>query len=181
VSVEDTQEIRKTLGRAFKLKSDDSNLFVSNVELVSNELVEWVHESRSEELVKYAFTKSQGIRIFKADKNEEERITFGVVLEPEEIDAQKDTVSIEEIEQAAYRFMEDFGNLGLQHSEIINGRTVLLESYIAPVDFEVGTEKVKAGSWLMKLRIVDEDLWEEIKSGAITGYSIGGSAIRKPV
>jgi DNA adenine methylase len=97
------------------------------------------------------------------------------------VDAQGDTISSEEIRQAAHKFMEDFGNLGLQHKTIVNGKLKLLESFIAPVDFDVDGESVKQGTWLMAERVVDDELWTAIRKGEITGFSIGGSAIRRKV
>lgn len=114
-------------------------------------------------------------------KSADERIIFGIVLEPDTVDAQGDTISTDEIRQAAHKFMEDFGQLGLQHREIVNGKLKLLESFIAPVDFDVDGQSVKKGTWLMAERVVDDTLWVAIKKGDITGYSIGGSAVRRKI
>jgi hypothetical protein len=110
----------------------------------------------------------------------EERFVFGVVLEPDVVDTQGDTYSAEEVRKAAHRFMELHGNLGQQHDAIVTGKLVILESYVAPVDFAVGTEAIKAGTWLLAIRVKDDGLWESIKAGGFTGFSIGGSAIRTP-
>ncbi len=48
--------------------------------------------------------------------------------------------------------------------------------WVAPVALKVGKTMVKAGTWLMTVRIVDDKLWRKIKSGEITGFSIGGVA-----
>lgn len=177
----DTPEVRKAIGGpCFRLLSRDDLVFATNAELAPDALVEWVQEDRIAEVLKSTFAEGRQIRLIKADE-EEERIVFGVVLEPNEVDAQNDTISEEEIRQAAHKFMEDFGNLGLQHKEIVNGKLVLLETFIAPVPFEVNGEKVKKGSWLFKERVVDNALWAAVKKGDFTGFSIGGSAIRKPI
>lgn len=178
IAAKDSAEIRKAIaGPCFRLWSDENVVFVTNAEIVDRTSVEWVQLSRAEELVKFAFSKGREIKIAKAT---EERIVFGIVLEPDGVDAQEDTISKNEIRQAAHKFMEDFGNLGLQHNEIVNGRLKLLETFIAPVDFKVAGQLVKEGSWLMKERVVDDELWAAIKAGEITGFSIGGSAIRRP-
>ncbi len=177
----DTAEVRKAIGGpCFRLMSRDDLVFATNADLDPGAVVEWVQEDRISEVLKATFAKGREIRLIKADELEE-RIVFGVVLEPNEIDAQNDTISEEEIRQAAHKFMENFGNLGLQHKEIVNGKLVLLESFIAPVPFEVEGEKVKKGSWLFKERVVDDALWAAVKKGDFTGFSIGGSAIRKPI
>lgn len=177
----DTPEVRKAIGGpCFRLMSRDDLVFATNATLVPDAAVEWVQEDRISEVLKATFAKGREIRLIKADEAEE-RIVFGVVLEPNEVDAQNDTISEEEIRQAAHKFMEDFGNLGLQHKEIVNGKLKLLETFIAPVPFEIDGEKVKKGTWLMKERVVDDQIWSDVKKGLITGFSIGGSAIRKPI
>lgn len=121
------------------------------------------------------------MRLIKGANPADERFVLGVVLEPETVDAQKDIYSAEEIRKAAHRFMEDFGGaMGLMHEWIVTGKVKVLETYIAPVDFEVDGEKVKAGSWLLGARIVDDELWTQTKDGGFTGWSIGGDAVRTP-
>ncbi len=182
IAAKDTPEVRKAIaGPCFRLWSSEDIVFVTNAALADQESVEWVQRSRAEEVIKFAFHEGREIRIFKAKKDSEERTIFGIVLEPDERDSQDDTISKEEIKNAAHKFMEDFGNLGLQHQEIVNGRLKLLETFLAPVDFKAENgELVKAGTWLMKERVVDDEMWAAVKSGKLTGFSIGGSAIRRP-
>lgn len=120
------------------------------------------------------------VRLIKNADPADERFVLGVVLEPETVDAQKDIYSAAEIRKAAHRFMEEYGSMGLMHEWIVNAKIVILETFIAPVDFEIAGEKVKAGTWLLGARIVDDELWAETKSGDFTGWSIGGDAIRTP-
>jgi DNA adenine methylase len=120
---------------------------------------------------------------------DEERYVLGIVLEPNDgkdgapldPDSQKDVYSREEIRQAAHKFMEDFRNLGRMHREFLSGAAKILESYIAPCDFAIGEQNIREGTWLLAIRIVDPSLWADIKDGRLTGFSIGGSAVRKPV
>lgn len=184
LAVKDSPEARKVIGKAFAIPNYADLVFATSADLLDPSSVEWVSGERTAEVLKFALADDRKINLLKAkkaDANGDERIVFGVVLEPDEVDAQGDTISKEEIEQAAHRFLEDFGNLGLQHKEIVNGKLKLLESFIAPVDFEVDGSHVKAGTWLMKERVVDDALWKAVKAGKFTGFSIGGSAIRKPV
>lgn len=115
------------------------------------------------------------------DEESEERFVYGIVLEPDGVDAQDDTISAPEIRTAAHKFMEDFQNLGLQHMRFINGKAKILESFIAPEDVRIGGELVKKGTWMFGVRVLDDNIWKAIKEGLITGFSIGGSAIREPV
>ncbi|MGE0327859.1 MAG: XkdF-like putative serine protease domain-containing protein [Polyangiaceae bacterium] len=110
----------------------------------------------------------------------DERYVLGIVLEPEVVDAQGDIYSPEEIRVAAHRFMEEFGGLGLMHRMRVNDQVKVLESYLAPEDFELGPSTVKKGTWMLAVRVLSDELWERVKGGELTGFSIGGSARRVP-
>jgi len=106
----------------------------------------------------------------------EEQIVCGIVYEPDEVDAQGDTASAEEIRKAAYQFMEEVQAFKVNHQ----GRPVkarVLESYVAPDDLTIAGHRVKKGSWLLTTRILDKTVWEDIKSGKLTGYSMAGYAM----
>jgi DNA adenine methylase len=111
-------------------------------------------------------------------KTGEERYVLGIVLEPETVDAQKDIYSAAEIREAAHRFMEEYRNLGVMHRELANDRVKILESYLAPAEFELDGTRVKKGTWLLAARVLDDELWRQIKAGEISAWSIGGSAVR---
>lgn len=119
-------------------------------------------------------------RVTKILKTAEEKFVLGIVLVPETRDSQGDIYSAAEVRKAAHSYMEIAGHLGKQHGEIVTGKLKILESYIAPVDFEEDGETIAKGTWLMGIRVVDDDLWKETKEGSFTGFSIGGSAVRKP-
>jgi hypothetical protein len=113
--------------------------------------------------------------------SEEERTIFGEVLIPEEVDAHGDIYSAFDVEKAAHYFMENFGNMGLMHSLLINDDVKILETWVAPIDMvlktSTGSDRViKKGTWLMKARVISDLLWDKIKSGELTGFSIGGLA-----
>lgn len=119
------------------------------------------------------------LRIVKADDNDEHYV-LGIVLEPDVVDAQKDIYSADEVRDAAHKYMAEFQNRGLMHKEIVNGKVDLLESYLSPADFTLGDQHVKKGTWVMAVRVKDAKLWQACKGGELTGFSIGGSANRKP-
>lgn len=119
--------------------------------------------------------------IVRKDASADEHYILGIVLEPDVVDAQQDTYSADEVQQAEQRFMVEFRNVGLMHKGFINDKVKIVESYIAPVDFTIDGESVKKGTWLMGVKVLDGALWKACKGGDYTGFSIGGSAIRKPV
>lgn len=118
------------------------------------------------------------------DAPKEERLVYGIVLEPDVIDAHKDVISAEEIRAAAHRFMELYGGqVGVQHRFQPKG-LIVLESYIAPADFTIYERKIKRGTWLLVVRVMNDAVWARIKLGlvnptdpqAFTGFSVQGMA-----
>lgn len=111
-------------------------------------------------------------------RTDEERFVLGVVLEPETVDAQKDIYSAGEVREAAHRFMEEYQNVGFMHRQLVNDKERILESYVAPADLELGGGHVKKGTWLLAVRVEDDQLWKQVKDGSISGFSIGGNAVQ---
>jgi site-specific DNA-adenine methylase len=109
-------------------------------------------------------------------KTDEERYVLGVVLEPETVDAQDDIYSAAEVRDAAHRFMEQYQNIGLMHRGLVNGRVKILETYLAPTPFSLDGAQVRKGTWLLAVRVLDDELWAQIKSGDLTGLSIVSAA-----
>ena len=118
-------------------------------------------------------------RILTSKADGEERTVFGIVLEPEVVDSQDDIYSPEEIRKTAYRFMERYQQFGLMHRDMVSS-ILPLECYLAPCDFEAGGQKVLKGTWLLRVRVLDDKIWGKVRSGELTGFSIGGSAMRTP-
>lgn len=119
-------------------------------------------------------------------KNDERRLTYSIVYEPNVTDAHQDFATPAEIEKAAHGFMEEYalmqGATGIDHArDTTPAQVVVVESYIAPVDFQLGGQAVKKGSWIMVMKIHDDRIWEAVKSGRYTGYSLEGLAERVPV
>ncbi len=110
------------------------------------------------------------------DEKNPERFVMGIVYEPDTKDSEGDWATAEEIRQAAYTFMESGQIYKINHDK---GASIhVLESFIAPVDYEVEGEQVKKGSWLLGSRVLDDDIWEKIEKGELTGYSMAGEALR---
>lgn len=131
---------------------------------------------RAEEIRKMA--DDHRVRLLKVDGAKEERTVTGIVLEPEVEDSQGDIYSEKEVRFAAHWYMENGGAVGLMHNRLLGQGAKLLQSFIAPVDFELDGQRVKKGTWIMVIRILDPRVWADVKAGRLTGLSIGGDAIR---
>ncbi len=125
----------------------------------------------------YRETLEKRIKVFT---DGDQHFVLGIMLEPETVDAQKEIYSAEEIESAAHGYLEAHRNIGYMHKELINDKVKLVESYVTRSDMEIDGQKVKKGTWLVGLLVLDQNIWKQIKSGELTGLSIGGSAIRIP-
>lgn len=108
----------------------------------------------------------------------DKRMITGVVLVPEQVDAHGDIYDAAVVSKAAYDFLAGYnaGNeVALMHKDFKRDFD-LLESYVAPVDFALGDTTVKAGTWLITVRVNEDKIWDKVKKGEITGFSIGGKA-----
>lgn len=135
----------------------------------------------------FAIIKEEGkspleksIRIAKADKAKQ--IVYGVVYEPDVEDAHGDFMTAEEIEKTAHAFMESqhTHNIDKQH-DLEADEGFVVESYIAPVDMELGDQEIKKGSWVACVKVTDAETWQQIEKGEITGFSMWGIGKREKV
>lgn len=121
------------------------------------------------------------VNIISKSDNDDERIVFGVVYEPDTEDTQGDEATALEIKKACYSFMEN-GQVYFVMHKGVRVDVCVLENYLAPVDFSIetasGMEKVTKGTWLLGSRIPFGEMWADIKSGELAGYSMGGTGQR---
>lgn len=146
---------------------------------------EWVWEPAGRFLTKSLEDPEACLVVPILKVNIEKRLATGVVLEPDEVDAQGDTQGDDVVEAAAHDFLASYNRateLGINHKIFGDLGISLVESWVAPFDLKLGNQDIKAGSWIMTIRADDEQRWAEIKSGEITGFSVGGwaSVRRKP-
>ena len=99
----------------------------------------------------------------------------GEVLE----DLQHDIIEPEELEQAAYKFVDLYREGGEMHER--GGVAVLIESVIfteekmKAIGIEPGTIPV---GWWIGFKVLDDDVWEKVKDGTYSMFSIEGEAQR---
>jgi hypothetical protein len=112
-----------------------------------------------------------------------EQFILGIVLVPEEVDLQGEVYDAPTIREAAHKYMEYYRQIGDQHRRIMvytndtpeeGAPASLVESYLAPVAFEMNGEKVPEGTWVVGMKFYDSAYWKKIESGQITGLSMGG-------
>lgn len=119
-------------------------------------------------------------------RDEERHFVLAPVLVPGEPDFQGDVVSAEEIEKSAHVFLEEVrerdDDTDLMHRiEVQKEDAAVSESWIAPVDLEVGEHKIKKGTWLLGLTIKNGTIWNMVKDGILNGLSIFGVGRRETI
>jgi hypothetical protein len=111
-------------------------------------------------------------------KVDEERYVKGVVLVPETVDSQGDIYGAEEVRAAAHYFMEYSEALGKEHLLGLGKSKIrILENYLLDASCSIGNREIPEGTWILAARVLDDNLWQDIKRGAFTGWSIEGSAL----
>jgi methyl-accepting chemotaxis protein len=124
-------------------------------------------------------TWNKEVKLLTKAEDGEKMLVYGVVYEPStdeelRLDSHNDYMTAEEIERAAHRFMLKAQKIDTQH-DFEAGAGKVVESYIAPTDFEIGGQQVVKGSWILVTKATPE-IWESIKKGEYTGYSLAGTA-----
>lgn len=127
--------------------------------------------------------KSCTVPIFKAEEAGDQRLVTGPVLIPDVADAQGDVITAEEIQKTAHAFLIEY-NEATQIAYMHKDKTrplALVESWIAPIDFELNGRSVVKGTWIVTVKVLDDETWAAVKRGEIRGFSIGGTGVRIPV
>jgi len=114
--------------------------------------------------------------------SEEKRLAFGWASVANIVDSQGDVIDTEELEQAAYNFVRFYREGGEMHER--GGCAELVESIIFT------PEKLKAlglpensikTSWWIGFYVTDDEVWQKVKSGDYSMFSIEGKAIREEI
>lgn len=109
----------------------------------------------------------------------EEMISYEVVYEPNTKDAHGEWMSTETVAKACEDFNKYLESGDVQPNLFHMENTDLFKiekSWLIPeIDMivEATGEKVKAGTWVVKIKYENEDLWTLKKAGVIGGVSIG--------
>lgn len=176
-SASDLMEIHNKL-HDLSGKIDDSRL-VAKHKIVVDEIVKrgFSHApfGPRDDLDKGEYSVVVTPQILKAD--DEQQVIFGIVYEPDVEDTDGDAMKAEDIEEAAHYYMMHYQVVKIQH----DGDPVdcpILESYVAPADFDVDNEHVTKGTWLMSIFVPDKKLWKSVKDGTYGGFSMGLFGLR---
>lgn len=99
-------------------------------------------------------------------------------------DGARDFASPEAVEQAAWSYLSKGGGVGIGHRQGSDNAGQVVESYLwrgeqwAIKAADGSTQTVYPGDWLIGV-IWSPETWSAIKSGALTGVSMQGTASRR--
>lgn len=112
-------------------------------------------------------------------KDNERQVAYTIAIRADRPDLEKDTFISETVEKMAHTFMEKFQDHNIEH-EFDTEDLQIVESFIAPTDFDLNGNEVKKNDWVVALKFLDDELWEMAKSGRLSGVSIEGKAKKVP-
>jgi hypothetical protein len=117
----------------------------------------------------------------------ERRYTLGLVYKANTLDAHREFMTAEDLEEAAWDYATTSREVGIFHADGTGGSGTVVESYIyRGPDWLItsaadgSTVLIKAGDWLMGV-LWSLGAWALIKSGRINGLSMQGLAIHREV
>lgn len=102
-------------------------------------------------------------------KSEAERLVYGEVYAPMQIDTDGEAMTAEEIKKMAYKFLMEgrTSKIDVQHNYRESGCAVV-ESFLARDNDPDGFVK---GSWVLGVKIFPDELWEAVQKGELNGFS----------
>ena len=128
--------------------------------------------------------KSWSVAVPISKLSDDKMLAFGwasVVADEEGnavIDRQDDRISIPELEKAAYDYVQSSRKSTEMHDKL--GVAELVEScMITPEKREAMGINEGITGWWVGFRVVDPSVWQKVKDGIYSEFSIGGSAKRK--
>ncbi len=116
--------------------------------------------------------KSADFEFIKSE--DEKRLVWAVVMKPHYVDDERQWASPDEIMNTAHKFMLKGPKVYLEHMKDVSDQAKVVQSWILPEDLEVGDRTIPAGSWCIVLHILNDVLWQRVKSGLLKGVSIRG-------
>lgn len=120
-------------------------------------------------------TTLQVRHVLKSTNDEKQEICC-VAMVANEVDAHGDMFTPEAVEYAANEFLSSYNvtkELGRQHSGE-RPDVDLIGSWYTEEAITLDDLEVPANSWVVKMKINQDDTWQDVKDGKITGVSIEG-------
>jgi len=100
--------------------------------------------------------------------DEDRQIVYGEVYAPNRIDTQGEMMLPEDVELMAHRYMR----LKLDQAIDIRHNNIAISAYaVESFIAREGDPDFTEGAWVLGVKIEDEDVWSDIKTGKLNGFS----------
>jgi hypothetical protein len=177
-----TEGVQAVIGRLKEMADKaEKQALLSDPLLVEDVPADFQGEPANAECLPIEKAITHNVRLIKRfePELEEERFVFGVVLVPGEVDAQGETYTAPTVRKAAHSFMENGGFNKIMHKgEPVEG-VVVVENTVSKQVERHNEENFPEGTWFLGVKVRNDEIWKEIKSGSFTGFSMGGTAVRE--
>jgi hypothetical protein len=101
---------------------------------------------------------------------------YGVIMTANHVDRQNQTISENELQAAAARFLKN-PSFKINHVGIPLSGIELAESFVAPATFLLPNgARVQKGQWVCRFAITSDALYRRLAANPPEGFSIGGTA-----
>lgn len=117
---------------------------------------------------------------FNIKKSDElKKKIYGIVYTPNKEDSQGDYATAETIEKASDSFMIQLNGtnkIDTEHNLIIEPGLNIVENWIVRKGDELFP--TETGAWAIGVKVKDDEIWNKIQKGELTGFSMYGEAVR---
>lgn len=110
-------------------------------------------------------------------KDADKQIVTAPVLIPDRPDRHGDTVTKDNIQEVAQDFLANYQNVDVMHT--LENVGVPVESWVTKADLDFDGTEVPEGSWMLSVKVRDNEVWQAVKAGELTGFSIFGRGTRE--
>lgn len=138
------------------------------------------------QLIKARERPQHQLKVMKSD--DDKRLVFGwanvaIRVDGEQIiDWQEDAIDTADLETAAYEYVAEFGTAGEMHQRGGVGRVIESIVFTQEKADALGIpQDLLPQGWWIGFKITDDEVWEKIKSGEYSMFSIEGKAVREPM
>lgn len=125
---------------------------------------------------------------FKADilkRDDEERLVYGwayvsTVNGQLSLDHSDEFIRPEQLAKATTNFMLSMRTAKRMHSGDAVGEVVHSLPITKDIATALGLETDREG-WVVAIKVYDDQVWQDVKSGKLPAFSIGGSALKEAI
>jgi hypothetical protein len=109
--------------------------------------------------------------------DEDLRRIYSIVYAPGQTDAHGEYMTKDDVREACYGFMRKSrtGNVDTQHDCVVDKDCHVVENWLVRKNDEIFPDKTDLDAWSVAMEIKNDEIWDKIKKGEITGVSMWGT------